>query len=137
MVMHGSDAPPARAVVGPVALAADASRWAESDPRVCRNPYRLSPVRAAPPSAPDRRTPDRPLDRPKTVSVPCPSSLPVCPRCPVVAAAVLLYWRVEFSNVMLTPTVDLVFFHVVMLFIVQHRAVRTSASLRVTISFAI
>jgi len=110
MVMHGCwlRFPPARAVVGPVALAADASRWAESDPRVCRNQYRLSPVRAAPPSAPDRRT-DRgwSLDRPnKTVSVPCPYSSPICPRCPVVAAAVLLYWRVEFSNVMLTPTVD-------------------------------
>jgi hypothetical protein len=120
MVMHmapKSDAPPARAVVGPVALG-----WRPMHPdgpnpirayAVTRIGYRRfarlrHPPRTGGPTVGPRR-------RPCQFRLPCPNvrvlTTPrLCPRCPVVAAAVLLYWRVEFSNVMLTPNVGLVLF---------------------------
>jgi hypothetical protein len=88
----------------PLVRSWDRWRWRPMHPDG-PNPIR-APVRAAPPSAPDRRT-DRWTDRRPCQFRVLPPRLYDCPRCPVVAAAVLLYWRVEFSNVlMLTPTVD-------------------------------
>jgi len=104
MVMHGSDAPP-------LVRSWDRWRWRPMHPDV-PNPIRAYAVtrigyrRFARPRHPPRTggpTVGPTEDRVSSVSFLLAYD---CPRCPVVAAVVLLYWRVEFSNVMLTPTVD-------------------------------